>query len=158
MRLSLGRLCHADVLAGMFREPKGRQLADRNCLLPSDDSAKLAALAQRQAWKLSRMSAKNQSRQDPTARHGHGEPLRVGHGDQRRLLMDGAGLCSPGLWPPEQRFPATGVAKLMHDAFRFELDVLGKALDGGLPKLLADLASGRLSEDPFPGLGYPASP
>ena len=82
-------------------------------------------------------------------RHGVGEPVRVGHGDRRRLLMDGAGLCSPGLWPPEQRFAAHGTAKLPHAAFKFELDGFGEAFGGGLEKLMADLAAGRITENTF---------
>ena len=61
-----------------------------------------------------------------------------------------AGLCSPGLWPPEQRFASRGVERLLHAAFKFELDGLGKSRDSGLEGLMADLASGRVAENPFP--------
>ena len=34
---------------------------------------------------------------------GTGAPLRVRHGHQVRDLEDGAGICSPGRWPPKRR-------------------------------------------------------
>ncbi len=34
---------------------------------------------------------------------GHGDPLTVGRGLQLRAIRDGAGLCSPGRWAPQQR-------------------------------------------------------
>ena len=34
---------------------------------------------------------------------GFGPPLYVGIGGKRRPFVDGAGLCSPGCWPPEAR-------------------------------------------------------
>ena len=37
---------------------------------------------------------------------GEGPALTVGHGDKERLLVDGGGSCSPGLWPPGRRAPA----------------------------------------------------
>ena len=76
--------------------------------------------------------------------------MTVGHGDTRRLLADGAGLCSPGLWPPERRHPPTGLAAKLHDALAFEVKKLGQSHSGGLDGILADLAAGRVHTDPFP--------
>ena len=81
---------------------------------------------------------------------GVGDPLMVGHGETRRLLADGAGLCSPGQWPPEQRHPPTGIAARINDALMFELAALGRNRPGGLSGMLADLTSGRLTDSPFP--------
>ena len=81
---------------------------------------------------------------------GSGEPLSVGHSDTRRLWADGAGLCSPGLWAPEQRTPAIGVAKRLNEAFQYELAQWDKSLTGGIARILGGLAAGRLNADPFP--------
>ena len=74
----------------------------------------------------------------------------VGRGDTRRLLADGAGLCSPGLWPPQRRHPPSGIALGLFRALSEELDLLASSTQGGLNKMLADIASGRVSSDPFP--------
>ena len=74
----------------------------------------------------------------------------VGHGDQRRLLADGAGLRSPGLWPPERRNPPTEMEARLHNAFAYELGKLDQQNVGGLQKVLGDLVGGRVEADPFP--------
>ena len=89
-------------------------------------------------------------RQRPTQIHGVGEPICVGHAERRRLLSDGAGLCSPGLRPPERRFMPTAIASQIHDALDCELSRLGRSLPGGLTSLLNDLSAGRVTEIPFP--------
>ena len=81
---------------------------------------------------------------------GHGEPLMVGRGNTRRVLIGGASLCSPGMWTPERRLRPTGVAAKLHEALCFELTKLGNSREGGLEGLLADLTAGRLLESPFP--------
>ncbi len=43
---------------------------------------------------------------------GRGAPLHVGKGRRRRLLQDGGGLCSPGLWPPARR-PAVRAPEIL---------------------------------------------
>ena len=74
----------------------------------------------------------------------------VGHGETRRLLADGAGLCSPGQWPPEQRHSPSGIAARINDALMFEMAAWGSHRPGGLAGVLADLTSGRLTDPPFP--------
>ena len=74
----------------------------------------------------------------------------VGTGPKRRLFVDGAGLCSPGLWPPERRLVKQGAPRALRDMIEEELTALGNTRSGGLKRLLADLASGRISSDPFP--------
>ena len=74
----------------------------------------------------------------------------VGHGNTRRLLAEGGGLCSPGLWPPERRFPLQGFAARVHAALEFELSAFGRSSPKGLEGVLADLIVGRTHEDPFP--------
>ena len=46
--------------------------------------------------------------------------------------------------------PLAGVAEQLHRALQFELTAFGDSVEGGLPKVLADLSAGRLREDPFP--------
>ena len=81
---------------------------------------------------------------------GQGEPLFIGHGDRKRLWADGAGLCSPGLWPPERRTPQVGVARRLNEGVQCELKRWSESREGGLPKALADLAAGRIVDNPFP--------
>ena len=96
-----------------------------------------------------RMSEAAHGRQRPTRQAGIGEPLTVGHGDTRRLLAYGAGLCSPGLWPPERRHPPAGLAAKLHEALDYELTKLGQTHSAGLDGILADIAVGRSKEDSF---------
>ena len=42
------------------------------------------------------------------------------------------------------------MAAQLHQALQFELTAFGDSVEGGLPKVLADLSAGRLREDPFP--------
>ena len=74
----------------------------------------------------------------------------VGHAERKRLLSDGAGLCSPGLWPPEHRFEPTGPALAIHKAFDYELSDLDASHPGGCQALLDRLWSGGLTQSPFP--------
>ena len=39
----------------------------------------------------------------PSGQGGRGKPMAIGSGDVERLFCDGQGLCSPGLWVPEDR-------------------------------------------------------
>ena len=86
----------------------------------------------------------------PTQIHGRGPPIMVGHGLNRRLLADGAGLCSPGLWPPHERHAAQGVAERIKKALDRELDVWDRSLRSGLNGLFNEFAQGKAEEDPFP--------
>ena len=74
----------------------------------------------------------------------------MGRGEAYRLLYDGAGLCSPGLWAPQDRFPASGPALEIQKELDQELDALGDSFRGGLNRLFDDLAAGHIHGDPFP--------
>ena len=100
--------------------------------------------------KQPRMSRATLERQRPTRISGFGPPLMVGHGNTRRLLAEGGGLCSPGLWPPERRFPLQGFAARVHASLEFELSAFGRSAPKGLEGVLGDLIAGRTHEDPFP--------
>ena len=86
----------------------------------------------------------------PTQVHGRGPPIMVGHGLNRRLLADGGGLCSPGLWPPHERHAAQGVAEGIQKALVRELDAWDRSLRSGLNGLFNEFAQGKAEEDPFP--------
>ena len=74
----------------------------------------------------------------------------IGHGESRRLIYDGVGLCSPGLWAPQDRFPAKGAALEIQTALDYELTKWGRGSKGGLNRIYEDFASGRILDDPFP--------
>ena len=96
------------------------------------------------------MKAALQGRQVPTRIAGYGEPSTVGRGATQRLFADGGGLCPPGLWPPERRFPTEGLALKLQRAFLYELGRLGDSRADGLVGFLVDLASGRVKDSPCP--------
>ena len=77
-------------------------------------------------------------RQRLTQCHGTGPPITVGHAERKRLLADGGGLCSLGLWPPERQFAPTGVAEQFHGALDHELGKPDRSRCGGLRALLDD--------------------
>ncbi len=81
---------------------------------------------------------------------GFGDPMWVGTFEKRRPLCDGAGLCSPGRWPPHTR-PRQPASRL-----RLLNAAVGRALrnmdNGGnsLRNLFLQLSTGQVTEDPFP--------
>ncbi len=84
---------------------------------------------------------------------GFGARLMVGSGPRRRPLCDGAGLCSPGLWPPQRRpEPADERFKAMRDAIIAEMGQLGEGANGQprTVEIAEALAGGRIDADPFP--------
>ena len=99
---------HGDVLVGLFAAQKAAAASVGVGSAPSDQAARQAAAVRRAAVRVSRVKLSIQARQKPTREAGIGPPIFVGHGESRRLLADGAGLCSPGLWPPERRRPLVG--------------------------------------------------
>ena len=105
---SLGQRCHGDVLRKLFTR-RVREAADSQSKLPPSDEVAFAAAADRRALQTQqRLKASLLERQWPSRAAGRGDPLFVGHGWQRRLLADGVGFCSPGMWPPSKRFPRPG--------------------------------------------------
>ena len=76
-------------------------------------------------------------------------PMMIGRGTKAREMHDGAGLCSPGRWPPEQR-------KLPENAVLTELQTLLKryvARHFG-SDLFARLACGKVKECPFEAIEH----
>ncbi len=84
---------------------------------------------------------------------GFGAKMMVGSGPRRRPLCDGAGLCSPGLWPPQRRPEPSDIRfKAMRDAVIAELGRRGEGENGQsrAAELAEALAGGRVDADPFP--------
>ncbi len=61
---------------------------------------------------------------------GQRAPLMVGSGLGRRVISDGAGLCSPGVWPPHDRpFPRHGRLQAVRSAILRALATLNGQSD-----------------------------
>ena len=131
-RCTASQRCHGDIMIKSVNALKARSLASKSAPPPTDDEAREAAETKKALAKQDRVGQATRARQKPTKIGGAGEPIMIGHGDTRRLLADGAGLCSPGLWPPAKRFEPTCVAKQIHDALIYELDRFETALPAGL--------------------------
>ena len=82
---------------------------------------------------------------------GHGEPLYFGDFEKRRVLCDGAGLCSLGRWPPEQR-PCSESAALrrLWTLVSSWVDNLPTSIGLTAGELFASLADGQVTTSPFP--------
>ena len=151
-------MCHAapsqrsraDCMIKLFGQLCAGLVAEEQRGPPSDQAALAAAAARLAAVRTPRVKRATLERQRPTVMAGIGDPIMVGHAETRRLLADGAGLCSPGQRPPEKRHPPSGIAARINDALMFELAALDKVSPKGLPGTLADVTSGRLTESPFP--------
>ena len=83
---------------------------------------------------------------------GRGPPVRVQRKGVMKGLVDGAGLPSPGRWPPNQRrLPEGEVADGLRKIFMNGLMKSTEHLPGGtLKSALASLISGKVEVDPFP--------
>ncbi len=82
---------------------------------------------------------------------GCGPPLRAGLGPHSREIHDGAGLCSPGRWPPERRSPPTAwTIKAFGAALRREVVALTSSAGLGAEAVFDKLATGGFQDSPFP--------
>ncbi len=81
---------------------------------------------------------------------GLGPPLEVGSQEHRRVLCDGAGLCSLGLWPPWRRPAALAppLAKVRLLLLQYIAD-LPLHLGYSAEDLFDRLAAGQVEADPF---------
>ncbi len=81
---------------------------------------------------------------------GEGDPMFVGSHERRRVLCDGAGLCSLGLWPPWRR-PACQPPQLaaVRALLLRYLDDLPSHLGCTAEVLFDRLAAGQMDSDPF---------
>ncbi len=82
---------------------------------------------------------------------GSGRPLQAGMGPYARDVRDGAGLCSPGRWPPERRSPTSSwTIRALGAAFRREISRLEDTTGAGADDIFDRLAKGGYSTTPFP--------
>ena len=81
---------------------------------------------------------------------GRGAPSTTILAGKRRTFTDGAGLCSPGRWPPERRRTAVSDPDLViaQKSFSVLSDLIAKELDYN--KVLCALATGRCAQCPIP--------
>ena len=131
-------------------EPKRVELLPSMAGPLATDEEALAKAAARAALPKPCMGKATLARQAPTMMVGVGDPIMVGRGDTRRLLVGGAGLRFPRLRPPHRQHPPTGLAPKIHETSNFELNAVAGAAQGGLERFLADIVSGRVTSDPLP--------
>ncbi len=81
---------------------------------------------------------------------GSGDPMWVGTFEKRRPLCDGAGLCSPGRWPPHAR-PRQPPSRLhlLNAAVSRALRNMDNG-DNSLRNLFLRFSTGQVTGDPFP--------
>ena len=75
-----------------------------------------------------------------------GEPVKVSKGLEERLLVDGGGLCSKGLWLPEKR----GAVSALGEKIRQQMQLAVLEHSDGFESIMKILTRGNLKEDPFP--------
>ena len=78
-----------------------------------------------------------------------GLPVLVTRGSKERLLIDGAGLCSPGHWPPWSRHPTSIFGRQVRA--QVELTMREEQID--VRNLIENMSSGKVGGDPFPAGG-----
>jgi len=82
-----------------------------------------------------------------SGRRGAGRPMQVGRGPGARELQDGGGLCSPGIWLPQDRRYAP--APLLVEVRELLLAAIRTLGEGGPKRVLASMAAGRTVASPF---------
>ncbi len=104
-----------------------------------------------------RQEAESDTEADEDARpigygpRGEGDPLWVGAFEKRRPIIDGAGICSLGRWPPWRR-PRPSARRLIEvRAMLIETVCSLESLAGvSAGEVFGRLARGEVAEDPFP--------
>ena len=146
----LDEQCHGDSIIEEFAAQAKAALQQHLRPPLSDNQLRANAKARKAEAALKQTPSKKIRPQAATVQAGVGNPIFVKSRGSHRLLYDGAGLCSPGLWPPERRKPDTPGAQVFAKTLQQELDLLGEKQTA---KLFADLAGSKLSADPFPEAG-----
>ena len=146
----LNQRCHGDVLIDLFSKLRESKIQDHSLPAPSDERARAEADRRRADGAGGTVSQATLDRQRPTLICGFGDPLWIGRGSARRLLADGGGLCSPGMWPPEKRHKPRGLALKLRGALQFELAALDKSFPRGSGQTARGLGFGQGGERPLP--------
>ena len=120
----LDQECHADILIEIFDDYRSALIQELAASPVSGEQALAEAERQRQLVGERARSKKLEGRMAPTRILGCGPPLLVKRGPHQRLFCDGAGLCSPGLWPPEMRYHYQGPAEEIRVSIRKALGLL----------------------------------
>ncbi len=82
---------------------------------------------------------------------GVGPPIAAGWGPYARDMRDGAGLCSPGIWPPERRRrPSASMLTALAAALKRAVERLPETAGCSAEELFDNLANGRCVQNPFP--------
>ena len=128
--------CHGDAIISEYKD----RFAHDFCAVPPSQADALGHAADRLR------QAGEECLTTPSRICGDGPPLLVGSGGRRRLLSDGGGLCSPGLWPPSTRAPVTALGETFCEA------LAGAVKESGVSaaQLLQVAAKEGILHSPFP--------
>lgn len=135
--------CHAGALIEAFVAIVEQRAAS---VPPTDDAVSIAVAARRAAGAGGLIP----SPVGPPRELGQGGPLWIGSGHRRRLFIDGGGLCSPGLWPPERRHPGHPIGAWLRGRLLGLLQEWETTHSGVIRSVLVRLAVGFAQESPFP--------
>ncbi len=82
---------------------------------------------------------------------GRGPPITAGWGPYARSMRDGAGLCSPGIWPPERRTrPSSPSLTALAAALKRAVVRLPASAGFSAEDLFDRLSRGECTQNPFP--------
>ncbi len=130
------------------------EMNESGSAVPTFDEATAAAREERA--KVAQADSSSDTEADADAEpagsglRGRGPPLRIGHGARLRTLCDGAGLCSPGIWPPRAR-PRVHHPRIASIRAAIQRSIARWDADGRWADSLFDkLAGGQVESDPFP--------
>ena len=105
--------------------------------------------ARRRAVAAVPLAKKLLGRQAPTRQMGVGPPIFVGRGARRRLLADGGGLCSPGLWHTDSRLEPEGAMAELRQQLVQILHAYCDRDPGGARGFTERLLTGKVTSNPF---------
>ena len=139
--------CHADILIRAYREqfPSAYDRDDPNSIPPSTEQLNYLARLREEVDSDEGSCADEGAGSRGSGWTGAGRPMQVGVGYTVRELCDGQSLASPGRWPVEaRRYPDC------EEWCAVVVPVRQFAEHHCPPRLLVDLALGRVEKTPFP--------
>ena len=138
--------CHADSLIALFRTrfPQAYDRTDPSTGPPSSEALLYLATLREEKQDDGGSSADDGAPPENTGWYGMGVLMMVGTGYTAREFCDGQTLASPGRWPVEmRRYPSNATWVTVAEKFMSCADLYGP------PRLLMDLALGKVSSSPF---------